>query len=50
MEAIAKKNDLDVDLTDKYNITLGYLSEWLFTKYMGDQLTYDDPLNGYKEF
>ncbi len=50
MEAIAKKNDLDVDLTDKYNITLGYLSEWLFKKYMGDQLTYDDPLNGYKEF
>ena len=34
MEAIARKHDLDIDLTDKYSITMGYLTDWLYRKYM----------------
>ncbi len=41
-EAIAKKHDVDIDLTDKYNITMGYLTEWLYAKYMGKQLDYEN--------
>ena len=50
MEAIARKHDLDIDLTDNYNITMGYLMEWLYRKYMGKEIEYDSPLDGYKEF
>ena len=50
MEAIARKHDLDIDLTDKYNITMGYLTDWLYRKYMGKEIEYDSPLDGYKEF
>jgi hypothetical protein len=42
LEAIAKKHDVDIDLTDKYNITMGYLTEWLYAKYMGKLLDSDD--------
>ena len=50
MEDILKKYDLDIDLTDEYNITMGYLTEWLFAKYMGDAIKYDNPLDGYQDF
>lgn len=33
--AIVKKYDLPVDLTDRYNLTIGYMNEWLFRKYLG---------------
>ena len=36
LEAIAKKHDVDIDLTDKYNITMGYLTDWLWRKYSKD--------------
>jgi len=50
MEAIARKHDLDIDLTDKYNISMGYLTDWLFRKYMGKEIEYDSPLDGLQEF
>lgn len=48
-ETVVRKYDLDIDLTDTYNITIGYLTEWLWVKYMGDQLPYDNPLDEYHE-
>jgi len=33
--AIVKKYDLPVDLTDRYNLTIGYMHEWLYRKYLG---------------
>lgn len=33
--AIVKKYDLPVDLTDRYNLTIGYMNEWLYSKYLG---------------
>lgn len=33
--AIVKKYDLPVDLTDRYNLTMGYMHEWLYRKYLG---------------
>ena len=33
--AIVKKYDLPVDLTDRYNLTIGYMNEWLYKKYLG---------------
>ena len=30
-----KKYDLPVDLTDRYNLTMGYMHEWLYSKYLG---------------
>ena len=50
MEAIARKHDLDIDLTDKYSITMGYLTDWLYRKYMGKEIEHDSPLDGYKDF
>jgi hypothetical protein len=29
---------------------MGYLMEWLYRKYMGKEIEYDSPLDGYKEF
>ena len=37
MESIVKKHDLSVDLMDGYNITVGYLYDWLLRKYDGDR-------------
>ena len=50
MEAIARKHDLDIDLTDKYSITMGYLTDWLYRKYMGKEIEHDSPLDGLQEF
>ena len=50
MEAIARKHELDIDLTDKYSITMGYLTDWLYRKYMGKEIEHDSPLDGYKDF
>lgn len=36
LTAIAEKYELGIDLTDQYNLTMGYLTEWLYRKYMGD--------------
>lgn len=33
--AIVKKFDLPVDLTDRYNLTMGYMNAWLYSKYLG---------------
>lgn len=33
--AIVKQYDLPVDLTDRYNLTIGYMNEWLYRKYLG---------------
>ena len=33
--AIVKQYDLPVDLTDRYNLTIGYMNEWLYGKYLG---------------
>ena len=35
---IVEKYELGLDLTDQYNLTMGYLNEWLYRKYMGDLL------------
>lgn len=35
MESIVKKHELSVDLMDGYNITVGYLTDWLLRKYDG---------------
>lgn len=35
---IVEKYELGVDLTDQYNLTIGYLNDWLYRKYMGDLL------------
>ena len=32
---IVEKYDLPVDLTDRYNLTMGYMNEWLYSKYLG---------------
>lgn len=32
---IVEKYDLPVDLTDRYNLTMGYMNEWLYAKYLG---------------
>lgn len=37
MVSIVEKYDLGVDLTDRYNLTMGYLNEWLLSKYLGDR-------------
>jgi len=50
MEAIARRHDLDVDLTDKYNITMGYLTDWLYRKYMGREIDNNGEWNGDEEF
>lgn len=50
MEAIARKHDLDIDLTDKYSITMGYLTDWLYRKYMGKEIEHDSPLDGLQDF
>ena len=36
--AIVEKYELGLDLTDQYNLTMGYMNEWLYRKYMGDLL------------
>ena len=46
LEAIAKKHDVDIDLTDEYNITMGYLTEWLYAKYSRGLIDNDDDLIG----
>jgi hypothetical protein len=33
--AIVRKYDLPVDLTDRYNLTMGYMNAWLYSKYLG---------------
>ncbi len=33
--AIVRKYDLPVDLTDRYNLTTGYMNAWLYSKYLG---------------
>jgi len=50
LQEIVNRHDLNIDLTDHYNITIGYLSEWLFKKYRGKELNNDDALDGYREF
>lgn len=50
LQEIVNRHDLNIDLTDRYNITIGYISEWLFAKYMGKELDNYDPLDGYQEF
>ncbi len=35
LEAIVRKYDLPVDLSDRYNLTMGYMNEWLYGKYLG---------------
>lgn len=50
LQEIVNRHDLNIDLTDHYNITIGYLTEWLFAKYMGKELENDNPLDGYQEF
>ena len=50
LQEIVNRHDLNIDLTDSYNITIGYLTEWLFAKYMGKELANDNPLDGYEEF
>ena len=32
---VIEKYDLPVDLTDRYNLTVGYMYDWLFAKYLG---------------
>lgn len=45
LETITDKHELDIDLTDAYNITMGYLTEWLYSKYMGREMREDeDPI------
>lgn len=50
MQEIVNRHDLNIDLTDSYNITIGYLTDWLYRKYMGKELDNDNPLDGYREF
>ena len=32
---VIEKHDLPVDLTDRYNLTVGYMYDWLYAKYLG---------------
>jgi len=32
---VIEKHDLPVDLTDHYNLTMGYMEDWLYAKYIG---------------
>ena len=32
---IVEKHDVPVDLTDRYNLTMGYMGDWLYAKYLG---------------
>lgn len=32
---IVEKHDVPVDLTDQYNLTMGYMHDWLYAKYLG---------------
>ena len=32
---VIEKHDVPVDLTDRYNLTVGYMYDWLFAKYLG---------------
>lgn len=50
LQEIVNRHDLNIDLTDKYNITIGYLTEWLFAKYMGKEKDNYNQLDGYQEF
>jgi len=38
LREIIEQYDLSVDLDDSYNLTIGYLAEWLYVKYMGDAI------------
>lgn len=32
---VIEKHDVPVDLTDRYNLTMGYMQDWLYSKYLG---------------
>ena len=32
---VIEKHDVPVDLTDRYNLTMGYMEDWLYSKYSG---------------
>ena len=32
---VIEKHDVPVDLTDRYNLTMGYMEDWLYSKYLG---------------
>ena len=32
---VIEKHDVPVDLTDRYNLTVGYMEDWLYSKYLG---------------
>jgi hypothetical protein len=32
---VIEKYDLSVDLTDRYNLTMGYMYDWVYAKYLG---------------
>jgi hypothetical protein len=35
LKEIVDKYDVPVDTTDYYNLTMGYMREWMYAKYLG---------------
>ena len=42
VQQIAEKHDVDIDITDVYSLTTGYLRDWLMAKYWGNQRKEDE--------
>jgi hypothetical protein len=42
VQQIAEKHDVDIDITDVYSLTTGYLCNWLMAKYWGNQRKEDE--------